>query len=62
MADDDIEDIDFDDDGEEQSDIQYEDSRPPEKQAAQARRELERRLELKRLREMIDYAEFDDDF
>ena len=60
--DDDIEDMDFDDDCDEQDDIDYIDSSPSELQSKNARRELEKRLEMKRLREMIDYDEFDDDF
>ena len=64
MADDSIDDIDFDDSGEEQDDIEYEDSHSPSPQmsASNARRELEKRLELKRLREMLDSPDFDDDF
>jgi hypothetical protein len=63
MADeDDIEDLDFDDDCDEQDDIEYADNPPTGLPAKNARRELEKRLELKRLREMIGYDEFDDDF
>ena len=64
MADDDIEDIDidFDDDCDEQDDIEYVDSSPADLPSKNARRELEKRLEMKRLREMIDYDEFDGDF
>jgi hypothetical protein len=61
MADDDIEDMDFDDDGDEQDDIEYVDSSPADVPSKNARRELEKRLEMKRLREMIDYDEFDGD-
>jgi hypothetical protein len=68
MADDDIEDSDcdsdsdFDDDCDEQEDIEYADSSPADSPSKNARRELEKRLEMKRLREMIDYDEFDVDF
>jgi hypothetical protein len=64
MADDDIEDSDsdFDDDCDEQDEIEYLDSPPADSPSKNARRELEKRLEMKRLREMIDYDEFDDDF
>ena len=61
MADDDIDDMDFDDDFDEQDDIDYVDSTPAQMPSKNARRELEKRLEMKRLREMIDYDEFDDD-
>ena len=54
MADDDIEDMDFDDDCDEQDDIKYVDSPPVESQSKNARRELEKRLEMKRLREQLD--------
>jgi len=54
MADDDIEDMDFDDDCDEQDDIEYVDSPPAESQSKNARRELEKRLEMKRLREQLD--------
>jgi hypothetical protein len=59
MADDDIEDMDFDDDCDEQDDLEYEDSSPADVPSKNARRELEKRLEMKRLKEMIDYDEFD---
>ena len=62
MADDDIEEMDMDDDYDDQDDIEYEDSPPADLQPKNARRELEKRLEMKRLREMIDTDEFDDDF
>ena len=62
MADDDIDDIDFDDEIDEQDDIDYEDIPPPQSQPNNARRELEKRLEIKRLRELLDYTEIDDDF
>lgn len=63
MADDDeIEEMDLDDDFEDQDDLEYEDSSPADLQPKNARRELEKRLEMKRLREMIDYDEFDGDF
>jgi hypothetical protein len=54
MADDDIEDIDFDDDCDEQDDIEYVDSSPTDLPSKNARRELEKRLEMKRLREQLD--------
>jgi hypothetical protein len=62
MADDDIDDMDFDDDIDDQEDIDYEDAPPPQSQPGNARRELEKRLEMKRLRELLDYTELDDDF
>lgn len=64
MADDDIEDIDFDEgEGDDaQEDIDYEDTAPPQPRAYNARRELEKRLELKRLKEMLDSSDFDEDF
>jgi hypothetical protein len=62
MADDDIEDIDFDDGEDAQEDIDYEDSPPPQPMTNNARRELEKRLELKRLKEMLDSSDFDEDF
>ena len=62
MADDDIEESDFDDDCDEQDDIEYLDGSPADLPSKNARRELEKRLEMKRLREMIDYDEFDGDF
>lgn len=58
---DDIEDIDFDDGSDEHDEIEYEESSPPQMQSKNARRELEKRLEMKRLREMLD-SEIDDDF
>ncbi len=61
MADDDIEDMDFDDDGDELDDIEYEDSSPADLQPKNARRELEKRLEMKRLREMLDDDDVIDD-
>ena len=56
MADDDIEDIDidFDDDCDEQIDIDYVDSSPADVPSKNARRELEKHLEMKRLREQLD--------
>lgn len=56
MADDDIEDIDidFDDDCDEQDDIEYADNSPAVLPSKNARRELEKRLEMKRLREQLD--------
>jgi hypothetical protein len=64
MADDSIDNIDFDDGGDEQDDLEYEDSfnPSPKMSASNARRELEKRLELKHLREMLDSPDFDDDF
>jgi hypothetical protein len=59
--DDEIEDLELDDDYDDQDDIEYEDGPPAELPPKNARRELEKRLEMKRLREMIDYDEFDDD-
>lgn len=61
MADDDIEDIDF-DDNDDQEDIDYELSAPPPAQSNNARRELEKRLEMKRLKELLGSADFDEDF
>ena len=54
MADDDIEDMDFDDGCDEQADIGYVDNYPADLQPNNARRELEKRLEMKRLREQLD--------
>ena len=62
MADDDIEDIDFDEGDDTQEDIDYEDTPPPQSRTYNARRELEKRLELKRLKEMLDSSDFDEDF
>jgi hypothetical protein len=62
MADDDIDDIDFDEGNNEQDDIDYEEEPPPQARAFNARRELEKRLEMKRLKEMIGSADFDEDF
>ena len=62
MADDDIEDSDFDDDCDEQDDIECLDTPPADSPSKNARRELENHLEMKRLREMLDYDEFDGDF
>ena len=60
--DDEIDDIDFDDEGDIQDDdLELEEQQPPLK-SVNARRELEKRLEMKRLRELLDYTEFDDDF
>ena len=61
MADDDIEDIDFDDGSDDADDIEYEDSPPPQAHSSNARRELEKRLELKRLRELLEDTEFGDE-
>jgi hypothetical protein len=54
MADDDIEDMDFDDDCDERDDIDYVDSSPSDMPSTNARRELEKRLEMKRLKEELD--------
>ena len=62
MADDDIDDIDFDDVSDDQDDIDYEETPSPPSQPSNARRELEKRLEMKRLRELLDYTELDEDF
>jgi hypothetical protein len=62
MADDDIEDMDFDDGSDEPDDIEFEEIPPTQLQSKNARRELEKRLEMKRLREMLDSDEFDEDF
>jgi hypothetical protein len=62
MADDDIEDIDYDDGDDAQEDIDYEDTPPPQARTYNARRELEKRLELKRLKEMLGSSDFDEDF
>ncbi len=62
MADDSIDDIDFDDSSDEQDGIEYEDGPSPKMSTFNARRELEKRLEMKRLREMLDSPDFDDDF
>ena len=64
MADDDIEEFEFDfDDGDDiQDDIDYEDTPPPQSRTYNARRELEKRLELKRLKEMLGSSDFDEDF
>ncbi|MBT8129300.1 MAG: hypothetical protein KJP10_04855 [Gammaproteobacteria bacterium] len=62
MADDDIEEFDFDDGDDAQDDIEYEDTPPPQPSTYNARRELEKRLELKRLKEMLGSSDFDEDF
>ena len=62
MADEDIEDIDFDEGDDAQEDIDYEDTPPSHPRTYNARRELEKRLELKRLKEMLDSSDFDEDF
>ncbi len=62
MADDDLEEFDFDEDDDAQEDIYYVDTRPPQPRNYNARRELEMRLELKRLKEMLDSSDFDEDF
>ncbi len=58
---DDIDEIEFDEDSDSQTDLDLEAQQPPLK-SVNARRELEKRLEMKRLRELLDCAEFDDDF
>lgn len=62
MADDDFEELDFDDGDDEQDDFEYEERPSARQQSSNARRELEKHLEMKRLREMLDSPEFDDDF
>ena len=64
MADDDLEDLDFDfeSNGDEPDGIEYEDDPSPELTRKNARRELEKRLEMKRLKEMLGSNEIDDDF
>ena len=60
MAEDDIEDIDFDDDGDDvQDDIDYDEPPPAQVKPSDARRELEKRLEMKRLRELLGDSELD---
>jgi len=54
MADDDIEEIDFDDDDDVQEYIEYEEIPTADMPSTNARRELEKRLEMKRLREQLD--------
>ena len=55
MADDDIEDMDFDDDCDVlQGEIDYVDTHPSDVPSTNATRELEKRLEMKRLREQLD--------
>jgi len=61
MADDDLEDFDFDDGDDEQDDIDYENHTPSRTHSHKARRELEKRMELKRLRELLDYTDFDEE-
>ena len=61
MADDDIDDIDFDDGNDDPDDIEYEDTPPTQQHSANARRELEKRLEMKRLRELLDYTDLDEE-
>jgi hypothetical protein len=58
---DDIDEIEFDEESDIQDDLDLEAQEPP-LTTANARRELEKRLEMKRLRELLDYTEFDDDF
>ena len=47
MADDDIDDIDFDDGNDDPDDIEYDDPPPAQQHSGKARRELEKRLEMK---------------
>ena len=61
MADDDIDDIDFDDGNDDPDDIEYEDPPPTQQHSGKARRELEKRLEMKRLRELLDYTDLDEE-
>ena len=60
--DDDIDDIEFDDEGDIQHDDPGLEAQQPPLESVNARRELEKRLEMKRLRELLDYTELDDDF
>ena len=59
MADDEIEDIDFDDGEDVADDIDFDDTPPPQLKPNDARRELEKRLEMKRLRELLGDSEID---
>lgn len=59
MADDDLEDIDLDESEGVQDDVDYDDSTPVQPRPSDARRELEKRLEMKRLRELLDDSELD---
>ena len=59
MADDDIEDIDFDDGEDVADDIDFDDTPLPQQKPNNARRELERRLEMKRLKELLGDSELD---
>jgi len=61
MADDDLEDFDFDDGDDDPDDVDYENQTTPPSQSHKARRELEKRMELKRLRELLDYTDFDEE-
>jgi len=54
MADNDIEEIDFDDGDDVQEYIEYEEIPSANMQSTNARRELEKRLEMKRLREQLE--------
>ena len=62
MADDDIEDIEFDDSNDELDEIEFEKAPSVEMPSRNARRELEKRLEMKRLKEMLGSEDFDEDF
>ena len=61
MADDDIDDIDFDENFDVQDDVEQERTPPPPSYSSKARRELEKRLEMKRLRELLDDTDLDVD-
>ena len=61
MADDDIDDIDFDDGNDDPDDIAFDDTPATRSNQSNARRELEKRLEMKRLRELLDDTELGDE-
>lgn len=56
-----IDDIEFDDEDDLEDDNPEYNLQEPQTKAMNARRELEKRLEMKRLREQLEYDEFDDD-
>lgn len=58
---DDDDDIEFDYEDDLEDDNPEYNLQEPQTKAMNARRELEKRLEIKRLRELLDYTEFDDD-
>lgn len=62
MADDDIDDIDFDDGNVDPDDVGYDDNPPLQMPSSKARREIEKRLEMRRLRELLDDTDFDGEF